>query len=366
MKKAVVFGGCGEIGKWVVRDLLEYSDFAPIVIGDIREERAKAFIKELNTTRVTFQKVDAHDQQSLISALEGATIAINTIGPFFEFALLVANAVYQAGVNYVDVCDDPDATVNLLSLDEMVKRKGLTLLICQGWTPGVTNMMAKKGAMQMDKVRSLRVVWVQDLEEEIGIAPIMHWGHVVVGKIPTYRDRKWVLVPGLSEREEVRLPDPIGVVAVYHAGHPEPVTLPRYIDAELVSCKGGLVPHSAVTLTRVVRATGIGNTTEGLRFVAKTFIPLLPLISKVGGKTSGWSGSRVEILGEKDGKLKSLVYGVKMRVGETTGRSASIGAQMVASGEITEKGVMPPEGCVDPDRFFAEFTKRGLTLIEMD
>ena len=366
MKKAVVFGGCGEIGKWVVRDLLQYSDLNPIVIGDIREEQARAFIQELDTDRVTFQKVNAYDQQSLISALEGATIAINTIGPFFEFALLVANAVYQAGVNYVDVCDDPDATFNLLSLDAMVRRKGLTFLINQGWTPGIMNLIAKKGAQEMDRVRSLRLAWVQDLEEEIGLAPIMHWAHVVVGKIPTYRDRKWVLVPGLSEREEVRFPDPIGVVPVYHTGHPEPVTLPRYIEAEVVSLKGGLVPPEVVALTRLVRATGIGNTPEGIKFIAKAFFPLLPLLSKVGGKTPGWSGSRVEILGEKEGQLKSIVYGAKLRVGEATGRSAAVGAQMVASGEITEKGVMPPEACVDPERFFAALEKRGLTLLEME
>jgi hypothetical protein len=136
MKKAVVFGGCGENGKVVVRDLVEYSDFDPIVIADIREEVSRAFINELGASeRVTFQKVNAYDQPSLIAALEGATIAVNTIGPFFEFASLMANAVYRAGVNYVDVCDDPDATTTLLSMDSMVARKGLTFLICQVW-PG--------------------------------------------------------------------------------------------------------------------------------------------------------------------------------------------------------------------------------------
>lgn len=367
MKKAVVFGGCGEIGKVVVRDLVEYSDFDLIVIADAREEASRAFIKKLDASeRVTFQKVNAYDQPSLIAALEEATIAVNTIGPFYEFAFLVSNAVYRAGVNYVDVCDDPDATLTLLAMDSMVRRKGLTFLICQGWTPGMMNLMAKKGAEQMDEVDTIRLAWAQDLEEEIGLAPIMHWSHVVVGKIPTYRDRKWMLVPGLSEREEVRFPDPIGVVPVYHAGHPEPLTLPRYIEAELVSCKGGLVPPEIVTLTRLLRATGIGNTPEGIKFAAKMFYPLLPLLSKIGSKTSGWTGSRVEVTGRKDGRAARVVYGLKLRVGEVTGRSASIGAQMVASGEITAQGVMPPEACVDTKRYFEEFEKRGVTPVEME
>ncbi len=367
MKKAVVFGGCGENGKVVVRDLLEYSDFDSIVVADVREEVSRAFIQKLNAgQRVTFQKVNAYDQPSMIAALEGATIAINVIGPFYEFAPLVANAVYQAGVNYVDICDDPDATITLLAMDNMVRRKGLTFLINQGWTPGMTNLLAKKGAEQMDEVDTMRVTWVQDMAEEIGVAPIMHWAHVVVGKIPTYRDRKWVLVPGLSEREEVRFPDPIGVVPVYHAGHPEPVTLPRYIETEVVSCKGGLIPPEIVTLTRILRATGIGNTPEGIKFVAKVFYPLLPTLAKIGGQTSGWTGSRVEVTGRKGGRAARVVYGLKLLVGEVTGRSAAIGAQMVANGEITATGVVPPEACVDTTRYFEEFEKRSVTPVEME
>ncbi len=370
MKKAVVFGGCGEVGKVVVRDLVETSDFDTIVIADAREEASRTFIRELDreldAATVTFQKVNAYDQPGLIAALEGATIAVNTIGPFYEFASLVANAVYQAGVNYVDVCDDPDAAITLLAMDSMVARKGLTFLICQGWTPGMMNLIAKKGAEQMDEVDAMRLAWVQDMDEEIGVAPIMHWGHITATHIPTYRDRKWVMVPGLSEREEVRFPEPVGVVPVYHAGHPEPVTLPRYFDVRLVACKGGLIPPELVTVTKIVEATGAASTPGRIRVMAKMILPLLPVMSKIGGQTSGWSGSRVEVTGRKDGQAARVVYGLKLRVGEATGRSAAIGTQMVANGEITAKGVMPPEACVDTKRYFEEFEKRGVTLIEME
>ncbi len=366
MKKAVVFGGCGEVGKSVVRDLVENSDFNPIVIADVRERVARPFIKELGIDRVTFQKANAHDHASMVEAMAGARVIVNTIGPFYEFAFLVAQAALSAGVNYVDVCDDPDATVALLSLDTPVRRKGLTFLINMGWTPGCLNLLAKQGAEQMDRVEAIRVAWVQDIGEEIGIAPLMHWCHVAAGKVPTYRYGRWVEVLGLTEREEVEFPDPVGVVPVYHVGHPEPVTLPRFIDAQYVACKGGLIPPENITVSRIVRATGAASTPGRIRILARVFMPLLPVLSKIGGKTPGITGSRVDVEGEKDGGPAKVSYGIAIRVGPTTGSSAAVGAQMIAAGEVTHHGVLPPEACVDTDRYFAEMAKRGLQVIEME
>ena len=40
----------------------------------------------------------------------------------------------------------------------------------------------------------------------------------------------------------------------------------------------------------------------------------------------------------------------------------SIGAQMIARGDIEEKGVLPPETVLAPDIFFAELEKRGIKV----
>jgi saccharopine dehydrogenase-like NADP-dependent oxidoreductase len=366
MTKAIVMGGCGEIGKSVVYDLLEYSDFDHIVVADIREAKGKAFVKELNTDRVSFRRTDAYNHQDMVDAMKGFDIVINTIGPFYEFAFLVAQAALQAEVNYIDVCDDPDATISLLSLGDLARRKDLTFVINCGWTPGIMNMLAKKGAEQMDKVEEIRLNWVQDLEEEIGLAPIMHWGHITAGSVITYRDGRWIEVPGLSEREEVSFPDPVGVVPLYHTGHPETITLPRYIDARNVSLKGGLVPPELVTLTKIVEAMRLAQTKRRLRLTARFFLPLLPFLSKIGGKTPGISASRVEIKGKKESQPIRVVYGMLLKVSKATASSASIAAQMVTKGQIERRGVSPPEACINIAPYFEELEKRGLSIIEME
>jgi saccharopine dehydrogenase-like NADP-dependent oxidoreductase len=43
----------------------------------------------------------------------------------------------------------------------------------------------------------------------------------------------------------------------------------------------------------------------------------------------------------------------------STATPAAAAVRMLARGAITERGVLPPEGCVDPDVLFAELEPRG-------
>ncbi|MGB6894804.1 MAG: saccharopine dehydrogenase C-terminal domain-containing protein, partial [Dehalococcoidia bacterium] len=57
---------------------------------------------------------------------------------------------------------------------------------------------------------------------------------------------------------------------------------------------------------------------------------------------------------------------------QATGVPLAIGALLLGGGSIYDKGVLPPEACVDPDEFFRElgsslgqFFGRALTFDEM-
>ena len=42
----------------------------------------------------------------------------------------------------------------------------------------------------------------------------------------------------------------------------------------------------------------------------------------------------------------------------------SIGASMITDGEVSARGVVPPESAYDPGRFFEELAKRGIVVKE--
>jgi saccharopine dehydrogenase-like NADP-dependent oxidoreductase len=43
----------------------------------------------------------------------------------------------------------------------------------------------------------------------------------------------------------------------------------------------------------------------------------------------------------------------------STATPAAAAVRLLARGEIAERGVLPPESCVDPDALFAELVSRG-------
>jgi len=54
------------------------------------------------------------------------------------------------------------------------------------------------------------------------------------------------------------------------------------------------------------------------------------------------------------------------RTAPGTGIPAAIGAMMLASGQVEVKGVVPPEGCIDPEKFIAAFVQRGARIYQTE
>jgi len=68
------------------------------------------------------------------------------------------------------------------------------------------------------------------------------------------------------------------------------------------------------------------------------------------------------VQGERGGK--QVTYTADM-VGSTaagTGLPVSIAALMLDAGEITAKGVVAPEACIDPKTYLAQMLKRGAKI----
>ena len=109
-------------------------------------------------------------------------------------------------------------------------------------------MLLKK----LDQVESIRVLWFEDTGETIGFGQLAHWAHIAMGKVPQFLNGKWVNIKALTDREVVSYPSPLGSVPLYYVGHPEPVTLPRYIETNEAICKGGILPESDILLTKIL------------------------------------------------------------------------------------------------------------------
>ncbi|HHV19456.1 MAG TPA: saccharopine dehydrogenase [Thermoanaerobacterales bacterium] len=361
--KIVVLGGAGDMGSRAVKDLAKRTEVEELIIADINIELAEKISKELGE-KVKAVYIDANRPETLIEAMRDKDVVASAMGPFYKYEKVAVEAALAARVNYVSICDDYDAVESILPMDEKAKELGLSILTGMGWTPGISNILARKGADQLDEVEEINIYWAGSASDATGLAVTLHTIHIFTGQVTSFMNGKKVEIPAGSDRERVEFLEPLGYVDMYHLGHPEPVTLPLYIPkVKTVTLKGGLKESFLNKLAIAVARLGLTNTPSKKQSLGKILKSALPVLEKIQKPTVPMSGIRVDIKGYLDGKKQHLVYQAADNMNNLTGVPLAIGALMMGKGEITRKGVFAPEAAVNPDRFIDELAQRNTKVV---
>ncbi len=293
----------------------------------------------------------------------------NCAGPFYKTAVAVARAAVESKVNYIDICDDYEAAEILFAsnIDKAAKDAGITVLTGMGSDPGTNNVLVKWYADKLDRVNEIYLYWVVSIAELAGAA-WDHSLHMILGKIPQYLNGKLEYVEGGSSEEMEKFLEPLGECLISYVGHPQPFTIPRYIqDVKKVVIKGALIPLWVDKLIKEQKATGLLNKepidVKGTKIVPYDLtLKLWDTIPKERDNGPAASGLKVIVKGERGGNQVTYTADIVGRMAPGTGLPASIAALMMNAGEVSVKGVVAPEGCINPVRFLSELLKRGARI----
>lgn len=357
--KVVALGGAGDMGSEAVRDLNARRRVSKIIIADANRKKAEKLCEELGS-KLSFLPIDALNHDEVVTAMKQGDVVLSCLGPFYKFEEKMVRAAIEARVNYVSICDDFDAAEATLAMDKEIKKAGVIVLSGMGWTPGMSNVLARKGMAALDKAERVNIYWAGSADDSEGIAVIKHTLHIFNDKVPTFMDGKWKKVPAGSGHEDVEFPKPLGKLPMYHLGHPEPITIPHFHkNLKEVTLKGGVAPPWLNRLARGLARFKITDTSDKRDNVAGIIHFLTPVMS-AGAK--GVSGLRVDVHGTKDGEPATVTFTAVDNMRRLTGIPAAIGALMLGAGEIQGKGFLAPEICVDPDAFIKELSKRDVKV----
>jgi lysine 6-dehydrogenase len=367
--QALVLGGTGGMGQGVARDLIKQEQIKKVILGDINTDPGRVQDKLRASEKVSLSKIDVNDHKGLVKAIQDADVVINCAGPFYKTAVTVARAAVEAKVNYIDICDDYEATDVLFASDigRAAKEAGITVLTGMGSDPGTNNVIVKWYADQLDRVDEIALFWVVSIAELAGAA-WDHGLHMTIGKIPQYLDGKLEYVEGGTGEETAEFLEPLGTCQVRYVGHPQPLTIPRYIKGvKKVVVKGVLIPSWVDQLIKEQRETGfLGEEPIEVKGTKVTpydlTLRLWEAIPKNRDKGPSASGLKVIVKGERKGKQVTYTADIVGRMAPGTGLPASIAALMLDAGEVTVKGVVAPEGCIDPGKFLAALIQRGAKI----
>ncbi len=387
MPKIIALGGAGHIGACGVRQLIKRVPDIEIIIADYNLNAAQELAKELGRKTVAIL-IDVKDFKSLVQIMKGADVVINTVGPYYLFGEPIVKAAIEAKTPLVDVCDDGDATLKMLEYDRIAKKTGIPIIVGLGATPGITNLMALCGAKKLDIVNDIDTAWAWSaLDPKMtGRAIVDHYFHAISGDILTYRDGAWVKIPAMSVTRTMEFSMPIGFLQVDEVGHPEPVTIPRYIQGvKNVTNNGGIWPKRFTDIAMFMKNIGLSNLIEmnvnehkvSARDVATAIILSLPtiatdLIESMIKEVVDLYGEfgidgvslRVDVRGEKNGRFAQRSFRCRAAADLITSLPCVLGALMIIEGKIKKAGVYAPEGIIDCDIFF-EMLKKDIPVEEI-
>ncbi|MBU2512358.1 saccharopine dehydrogenase NADP-binding domain-containing protein [bacterium] len=368
MAKIIVLGGCGAVGSNAVKTLVNTDTFSEVVIGDYNIKKAKQMAGELGT-KASARRFDALDAQSCRDVIGDCDLVLNCVGPFYSTVKTILTAAIEAGINYVDICDDPDVTLEILEMDEAAKKAGITALIGMGASPGITNLLAKLAADDfLDETDTINIFHTHGGEPFEGEGVIGHRFHCMSIDIPMFLDGelktvKYFEEDGIALRQTFDFPLIGKDIPLYPYPHPEQLTLPRYIKVKNVTNKGSVLPIEYYQLTSEVCRLGLtskdpievkGQKVVPYDFALSFIINERERILKETGFGAQCGAMSIVVKGEKNGKALEYrihTYSSSQALGEGTGIPAAVGAIMMQQGKVVGKGVIPPEGCIKPLEF---------------
>ena len=370
MTKVICLGGCGVVGSVAVKTLASFPDFSKVAIGDINSKKAQELI-QVNPEKISFERIDVNKYDVLVDVLKQYDVVVNTTGPFYKYGPLALKAAIQAGIKYVDVSDDVDATEQALEMHSEAKAANVSAVIGLGSSPGVTNILAKfASADLLDEVDSIDLYHAHGGEPTEGPGVIFHRIHAMTTKIPIFIDGSFKTVTFFSKEgkdleEDVEF-EKLGTFRVHPYPHPETITLPDNIPGvKRVTNKGTVLPPEYFYLIANLVQNGLNDDTpisvqgtqdkiKPIDFAISYIIHSRERILQETNFGTQRGCVKIVVKGKKDNSSHTIVFSLaseNQALGEGTGLPVAFGAIMLQRGLISKTGVLPPEACVDPMEF---------------
>jgi len=368
-------GGAGAVCQHATRDLADFSEFDKIVIGDYNVAAAERLAADIGDPRLGVLEVDAEDYDQLVQTFRDFDVVLN--GLPWKYDMAVTKACIEAGVNGLDVSTEEDQW----DYDAAAKEKGLVFIPGVGATPGITNVMARRGADQLDEVDEIQINFAafRCLAPAPGLLITTVWEfHPEEESRLYYRGGKFHWVGPFEGLKIVDFPGPIGEQEVCYIPHPETRTMPDSLGAKAVSVHGCFPPH-IMRLMKAMLESGLYSeeslTVKGVQTTPLEMIQELLIQLPESKENPLWAyGLVVDVMGKRDGRDVKLSLWNRHPPQEEWGGTAayykniaiplSIGAQMIARGDVEVKCVVPPETAIDPSIFLGELRERGIEIHE--
>ncbi len=382
-----LLGGAGFMGAGIVRDLVSdraIVDITRIRVCDAAREKMEALKQELGDPRLELVDLNVTDPAALNAAIAGADICINCVPTLLGFQMTIFEAALAAKVPYIDLGGLGTFTVKQLAEHERFKAAGVTAVIGVGADPGMSNVICRAVADELDEIDKINLYWAAELvgdENPVLVPPysvstvLAEYAH----ESTQFYDGKHVTCPPMSGREYLDLPEPWGRCEFMHSPHSEQLTVPL---ADGIKEKGIKefswklhLPHREHEAWVGLVKAGFGDFNDPVE-VGGVKVRPLDVLNKVierniknnADKIPSQDSHEIHFAvgkGRKNGVETTVTVEVVVKpdamyapyVDACTSMNGSIAAQLILANP-KKPGVWAPEEYFDVDAYFKELEKR--------
>jgi lysine 6-dehydrogenase len=350
--RVAVLGAGGTIAPAIVRDLAESEEVTAMRLLDLDLRRAEAVATEHGGGKAQARRADA--ASDLAEQLEGMEVLVNSAA--YRVNLAAMRACLEAGCHYMDLGGLYHVTAEQLQLSDEFERNGLLALLGIGSAPGKTNLLAVRAVRELpDKPQSISVLAAgRDLDPPDGLsfpyALRTLLDEITMAPMALVDGRARELRP-LQDGPRVDFGEPIGEADTIFTLHSEVLTFGDSFDCPNVTFALSLSPKVLESLKELA-----GASEERIAEVARSASPpsantlSIHVVEVAGADTVVRARSVTPSRTEWD-----LGGGIV-----STASPAAAAVRLLARGQITRRGALPPESCIDPDEMFAELETRGV------
>jgi saccharopine dehydrogenase-like NADP-dependent oxidoreductase len=375
-------GGAGKICSEAVLDLVAFSDFERITIADLDQKAGADLAASIKDERVDFRPVDVRQKEAAVAlmrdydiVMDGTTIHLNDQST----ACIAAAGCHGINLNGFGV---------EYTYDDQFKISGRIHVPGFGMTPGVTDMMVRHAADQLDTVEIVRVS--HGAFRPIAFSPSItetttfEYDPNLEERV-VFEDGQFIQVPPFARERMIELPEPFGSHPQWIIPHSETRTAHAYLKdkgVRLIEVRGTWPPKN-MQLVRALYDWGflrndsvqVGNETVGIMDAISLYLQQAP----EGRQTELYGYAlHVQVIGHRserryehvltnthpssDGSVADWA-GLRAYT-RSVGIPLAIGTQLIADGAVQESGVIMPEFAFEPQSVITELARREILIHE--
>ena len=397
MRKIMIMG-TGAQGSTIAKRAQEEPAVEEIICADYDTRAAEELEKSLSKAKAV--QVDASKVENIVAAANGCELIVNGLPP--DFNMQVMDAALEVGANYLDMASFADESgdwingVRLtLAKGEAFEKAGLTALIDCGSAPGIANVVTREACDLFDSVETIDInvyegIWTnrfipfwwspdtafQDMADE----PVVY-ENGQFKTVPPFNRPEWVDFLGLGKRlmcdhhhEETAT---MGLLAdeylkgaqniYFRYGGPGCDLAKHFWDMGLLSSEPVEVDGTEIVPMRLINklAPPAPKYEKEIQEAIDSGLVMEEgvMLIRVDGIKDG-EKVRVDSYVNTPGLLESFEKARISHEAYFTGQCGWLFTKMLIKGEVTQKGVFPPEVLEAKPRayFLEEAAKLDITV----